>query len=462
MTGMTGIGALGTGAVELAVLLPAWAWPAPGPGGAAPATTTSNSTTSNSTESNSTESAAPPGPLSAGPSVRLVGPISVALDRSGAARGPLAGLRLAAKENVAVAGLPLRAGAAARDGVAPEATDAPIVAALLAAGARLVGTTRMHELAFGVTGLNAGAGTVAHPVDPGRIPGGSSSGSAVAVATDLADVALATDTGGSARIPAALVGVVGFKASRALPVDGVLPLAPTLDHLGWCTRDVATAVRVAAALGLTGDAGPAAGATKPGATKPGAAGRPPRLGVLAAARDVAEPGVRAPFDRAVAAAAAAGAELVVLDWPHLDLVTAVTTTIMFAEAALEFGGPDLPYGPDVADRLRQGMTVSARAYLAARRLGDRLSSRFDALTAGLAGVIAPTTGITAPPFDAVTRPGVGPALLRVTRLDDLTGRPALSLPLPGPAGRLPVGLHVTGHTDGELLATAGWLERVVA
>jgi Asp-tRNA(Asn)/Glu-tRNA(Gln) amidotransferase A subunit family amidase len=362
------------------------------------------------------------------------------------------------KENIAVAGQPPRAGAPARGGIAAEPADAPIVGRLLADGARLVGICRMHELAFGVTGVNLGDGTVAHPVDATRIPGGSSSGSAVAVATGIADVALGTDTGGSARIPAALVGVVGFKASRVLPVDGVLPLARTLDHLGWCTRDIATAKLIAASLGLASPAlaeGRAGGSGGAGGASP----RPPRLGVLTSARALATLEVGTAFDRAVAAAAGAGASVVGLDWPHLDLVTAVTTTIMFAEAAFEHGGEDPPYGDDIRGRLRQGMTVSARAYLAALRLGDVLTSRFSAVTEGVDAVLAPTTAIVAPTLAGVGSPGVVPSLLRVTRLDDLTGRPALSLPLP--VDGLPVGLHVTGTTDAGLLSVASWLEEIL-
>lgn len=421
-----------TSVLALSRLLPDWSWPvAPEP----PAT------------------AAPP---SAGAAIphRLVDPFSATLDRGapGAERAsdddrPLRGLRLAVKENIAVAGLPARAGSPARDALANQATDAPIVTRLLAAGARLGGVCRMHELAFGVTGVNLSDGTVGHPLDPTRIPGGSSSGSAVAVATGRADVALATDTGGSARIPAALVGVVGFKASRALPVEDVVPLAPTLDHLGWCTRDVATATRVAAALGLASPADEATGSA-------------PRLGVVAPARAAADPEIQEAFDRAIATARQAGATVVEMPGPHLDLVVAVTSTIMFAEAALEFGEDDSRYGADVAERLRLGLGTGARAYLAARRLGALLTAEHTRTTAGLDAVLAPTTGRVAPTFDEASRPGVVPALLRLTRLDDLTGRPALSLPLP--VDGLPVGLHVSGTgTDGRLLTVASWLEEVV-
>jgi len=431
---------------RLAALLPDWSWPVLDAGSAADKEGVADK-----------EGAAPD--LSP---VRLVGPFSTELDRLDPAGfdGPLRGLRLGVKENIALAGLPPRAGVPARDALPPAAADAPAVARLLAAGAHLVGACRMHELAFGVTGVNRSDGTPAHPLDPERIPGGSSSGSAVAVGLGLADIALATDSGGSARIPAALVGVVGYKASRALPVEGVVPLAPSLDHLGAFASDVATVARVAAALGLLD-----VSALAP-ARAGGLAGA--RLGVLAAARARCAPAVDAAVQAALDALDRAGAELVEITWPYLDLVVAVTSTIMFAEAAVSLGpgasagasagaAAGAPAGPDVADRLRLGASVAPDTLAAARSLGEILTGRWAELTAGLDTVLAPTTTITAPRFDEVDALGVAPALMRVTRLDNLTGRPAISLPIPVGDG-LPVGLHVSGTTDAGLLRVAARVE----
>lgn len=428
---------------RLAALLPDWSWPVLDAGSAA------------DKEGADKEGAAPD--LSP---VRLVGPFSTELDRLDPAGfdGPLRGLRLGVKENIALAGLPPRAGVPARDALPPTAADAPAVARLLAAGAHLVGACRMHELAFGVTGVNRSDGTPAHPLDPERIPGGSSSGSAVAVGLGLADIALATDSGGSARIPAALVGVVGYKASRALPVEGVVPLAPSLDHLGAFASDVATVARVAAALGLLDASALALAPARAG----GLAGA--RLGVLAAARARCAPAVGDAVQAALDALDRAGAELVEITWPYLDLVVAVTSTIMFAEAAVSLGPgasagapAGAPTGPDVADRLRLGSSVAPDTLAAARSLGEILTGRWAELTAGLDAVLAPTTTITAPRFDEVDALGVAPALMRVTRLDNLTGRPAISLPIPVGDG-LPVGLHVSGTTDVGLLRVAARVE----
>jgi len=156
--------------------------------------------------------------------------------------GMLDGLTFAVKDLIDVAGT--RTGGGNPDwskAQAPAATSAPAVAALLAAGATLNGKTITDELAFGLEGVNAHYGTPVNPACPDRIPGGSSSGSAVAVAAGLVDFALGTDTGGSVRVPASFVGVFGFRPTHnAVPMAGVIPFSPSYDTVGWFARDMAT------------------------------------------------------------------------------------------------------------------------------------------------------------------------------------------------------------------------------
>src|SRR5204862_7690594 len=129
------------------------------------------------------------------------------------------------------------------------AKSAECVLRLEAAGYSNVGKTNLHEFAWGITSENPHYGTVPNPVAPGRIAGGSSGGSAAALAAGLVDAALGTDSGGSIRIPAACCAVAGFKPSFGLvPVDGVFPLAPSYDHVGPMARDVAGCVRQLRAL----------------------------------------------------------------------------------------------------------------------------------------------------------------------------------------------------------------------
>ncbi|XP_047066939.1 amidase 1-like [Lolium rigidum] len=128
---------------------------------------------------------------------------------------------------------------------APAAATAPAVLAALAAGATGVGKTVMDEMAYSINGENAHYGTPVNPCAPGRVPGGSSSGSAVAVAANLADFALGTDTGGSVRVPAAYCGVFGLRPSHgSVSVEGVVPMAQMFDTVGWFARDLATLSRV--------------------------------------------------------------------------------------------------------------------------------------------------------------------------------------------------------------------------
>lgn len=408
---------------RLAAELPDWAWPPP------------------------PSSWLDPAPTPGGEGIGVAGSPFVwqAPEAEASPAGPLAGLRLAVKDLVAVAGRPCRAGSASRQAVGPERAHAPLVARFLENGARLVGTTRLHEFGFGVTGINRFEGMAPNPTDPAAIPGGSSSGSASAVALGLADVAIGTDTGGSCRIPAALCGVVGYKASRRLGCAGVFPLAPTLDHLGWCTASVGVARAAAQAAGLL--EGPA----DPPAT---------RIGVLTAALDDSTPDVASAAAAALDAVGAVGLTVSEVDWPHAALVHAVTTTIMFAEAARVHLASLEGYGDDVASRIERGRTITATAYLAALSLKDLLTDAFARLIEGYDAIAAPTTTIVAPRPAGAETAEIAAALVRHTRIDNLTGLPALSLPVAS-VGHGAVGLHLTGRTDRQLLDCAALVEAAI-
>src|ERR1700712_1048818 len=151
------------------------------------------------------------------------------------------GPRLAVKDVIDIAGMPTTAGCrAVADRAEPAPGDAPCLAGARAADARVVGKANLHELGFGVSGVNPWYGTPVNPAAPDRVPGGSSSGPAVAVGTGEADVAFGTDTGGSVRIPAACCGVAGLKTTFGrVPVAGVWPLAPSLDSVGPLAADIA-------------------------------------------------------------------------------------------------------------------------------------------------------------------------------------------------------------------------------
>lgn len=216
-------------------------------------------------------------------------------------RLPLAGRLLAVKGNIDVAGLPTTAGCPAY--AYRPAADAPVVARLRAAGALVLGTTNLDQFATGLVGTRSPYGAVRGAVDPSRVSGGSSSGSAVAVALGIADLALGTDTAGSGRVPAAFNGIVGLKPTRGLvPTEGVVPACASLDCVTVFARTLPEAERALAHMASpAGRALPSLPARAPG---PWRIAVPPldQLGEL-------DQGWAAAYEAAVRRLGAAGAEI---------------------------------------------------------------------------------------------------------------------------------------------------------
>ena len=172
------------------------------------------------------------------------------VDVAGSPDGPLAGLSFALKDLFDLAGVPTGAGSPAWLASHPVPTaNAPVVDMLLAAGARLHGKTHTDELAWSLNGENFYYGTPTNPAAPGRIPGGSSSGSAAATAGRLVDFAIGSDTGGSVRIPSSYCGLYGLRPTHGrIPIEGAVPLAPSFDCVGWFARDPTTFAKVGSVL----------------------------------------------------------------------------------------------------------------------------------------------------------------------------------------------------------------------
>lgn len=364
-------------------------------------------------------------------------------------QGPLAGVAFAVKDMIAVAGRPIRAGSASRHEAPPESVDAPIVAALKALDAIFVGTTSLHEFAFGVTGVNDYAGTSLNPHDSDRIAGGSSSGSAVAVAERSATIAVGTDTGGSVRIPAALCGVVGFKPSLgSYPMAGVFPLSPTLDHLGFFAREVRDISRVHMALGF--DVGEPM--------------QPLQVGFVPADLAESSPAVRQRVQVALERLSSfSGSKLVELKWPPADEIMVISTIIMYAEAAAIHFGSLLAnaagYGEDVRKRLLQGLAVTGRAYVLAMQRRQQLQREITSIIANLDCMVGPTVGFVAPTLTEAKNPTVAAKLVRFTRVANLVGLPALSLPLPGPG--LPIGLQIIASNNADTIRVSAFLGQLL-
>ncbi|MFC7098654.1 amidase [Halobaculum marinum] len=384
--------------------------------------------------------------------------------------GSLSDVRVATKDNVAVAGLVHDAGTDAL-GWEP-AADATVVERLRAAGAEFVGTTRMDALALGVTGEACRAGATRNPAAEGCVPGGSSSGSAAAVAGGLADAALGTDTGGSVRLPAACCGVVGVMPTYdRVPRTGVLDLAPTLDHVGVVATDVKTAALTLDAVSGADPIRPttaAASQTTALEALDAPLGRL-RIGVPEPFVEVAGPCVTATFEETVTGLSGLpGATVERLAFPEhgdAEFVNQVHTLAEFARV-LDADGQPVGDGRAAAARsalasdvaelgvperverlvargraLVQETDAYAEAWDARRRLVRRTQSCLDRVDV----LVTPTVPTMPPAFGAVgdedgdaVRPG---ELLANTAPFNCTGNPAVSVPC-GSAEGLPVGLQV--------------------
>lgn len=383
--------------------------------------------------------------------------------RRGIDRGPLHGVPVSIKDLIDIAGQVTTAGSQVlADSVA--AADATVITRLRAAGAVLIGKTNLHEFALGTTCEDSGFGPVHHPLDPTRSPGGSSGGSAVAVATGMSEMSVGSDTGGSIRIPASVCGLVGLKPSfNDVPTTGVIPLSTTFDHVGPLTRTVADAAAMWRVL-----ADRAADRVSP----PEAPTL--RLGLLGDYfRAPLQPEVAAAFDAAVAALRAAGVTIETRSLPETASILDVYVKIVLSEGAawharyLDTRGDR--YRPTVRARFLAGRDFTAVDYLGAQEACEAYRERVDRALHGVDALLLPTLPILAPTLgQSEIRIGdldvpVRAAMLRNTQLFNMTGHPAISLPMAMPAGTLPAGLQLVGRLDrtSTLLAIASACEKII-
>jgi aspartyl-tRNA(Asn)/glutamyl-tRNA(Gln) amidotransferase subunit A len=378
--------------------------------------------------------------------------------RQGEALGPLHGVPVAVKDLVDVAGTVTGAGSPKLAGNLAT-RDAEVVARLRAAGAVVVGKTRTHEFAYGVLT----PGTV-NPWDETRIAGGSSGGSAAAVAAGLIPAAVGTDTAGSVRIPAACCGVVGFKPSLgSVPATGVWPLSWSCDHVGAIAGDVAGAALLFAVM--AGDPAPAGAAGQ----RPGG----PRVGRLVGeGLGAVDPAVAAAVDALCGRLEAAGARVDEVTLP-LPAARAAVAAMVLPEAAAAHAGllaatGEGGYGPRVLAALRLGQSALAGEYLAGLRYRGRFAALVEGLLADREALLLPTLPCVAPETGRPTvsvagvTGGVQETLTALPGPFNCSGSPVVSLPV-GLVDGLPVGASLVGRIGGdhELLRVAAWVEDAV-
>lgn len=381
----------------------------------------------------------------------------------GESRGPLAGVPIALKDLFDTAGVRTTAGSKFFSSRVPD-QDAAVVRNLRDAGVIVLGKLNMHEWALGVTNDNPHYGACHNPWALDRITGGSSGGSAAALAAGMCFGALGSDTGGSIRIPAALCGVVGLKPTYGrVSLRGVVPLSWSLDHAGPMARRVSDVALLLAII---------AGHDR---ADPGSAGMPTddytanldagvdgwRLGVIGDEwlGDI-EPDVRASVRAAVGGLASAGAlveELAapdLLDAARLNGLMTTADAATFHRERMERSPED--FGADVLARLRRGAAYGATDYADARRRQTILRYTFSSWFVEHGGrfdaVILPTTPCAAPRIEGLDAVALAPVLTRLTAPFNFTGLPALSLPCGVTQGGLPIGLQIVG---------APWAERRV-
>ena len=362
--------------------------------------------------------------------------------------GPGNGPLLAIKDLIDVAGVPTTAGCRAVAEKAHAAvSDAACMAGARAAGARLVGKANLTELGYGGSGINEYIGTPVNPLNPALVPGGSSSGSAVAVATGAADIAFGSDSGGSIRIPSAFCGTAGLKTTHGrVPLEGVRPLAPSLDTVGPMARDVSGVVRGMALLepGFVTD-GPAAAV----------------VGRLRVPEVKVDPVIDEAIDRALSSAELEVVEITLAGWCSAYSAAAAIFDWEAAQvncSLIEDTSLRAKLGQHVADRLAAAHLISEDRVGQAREFGAAWSALLSQLFSRVQLLAGPTVAFLPPLLERGWVLGYS----AFTKPVNLAGLPSLSQPVPTQSA-LPAGLQLIGPNNGErlLLMTGLRIEQAV-
>ncbi|OLP55801.1 hypothetical protein BJF92_09220 [Rhizobium rhizosphaerae] len=401
---------------------------------------------------------------------------SIPADESTTRNLPLAGVPYSCKDVFKTKGILTTGGSRSLAAHVPD-QDATVVAMLRKAGAILVGKTNLHEFCYGITGVNETYGTPPNPYDGSRIAGGSSSGSAVSVATGSAAFSIGSDTGGSIRVPAALCGLVGFKPTYELiKTEGMIPFCWTLDHIGIITRscvDAAPILEVLAAWVDTDQGYPVSPLEERLLRRREAILLGLKIGVMRRHFfEGLDPEIRAATEAVMTQCQRLGAVLVELDTPDMGDVRSASLAIQLAEAS-SWHGPRMGaeahlYGDDIRRGLMQGQFILAEHYVQSLRLMELKRREFAAKMRHVDVLITPTTPIVAPWLgqkaveNETGEELVGNALTRLTCIFNLTGNPAITLPCGRHSSGLPMGIQLVGkpYQDAKLLEIGNAIETV--
>lgn len=387
-------------------------------------------------------------------------------------RGPFHGIPYALKDNFSTKGIRTTCGSKFFENHVPD-FDSAVTEKMAAAGAVLIGKAGLHELAYGITSNNPHFGAIRNPCDPERIPGGSSGGSAAAVATGMAPIAMGTDTGGSIRIPAAFCGTVGMKpTSGRVSRFGCMPLDFSLDHMGPLTTTVRDAALTLEALAGYDSRDDTSSRNVPGrylpSDRPSIAGwkigRPENFFT-----NRVQPEIMAAYERSLAIAKSLGAEIVPVHMPDIAAINVVGRLILMSEASAlmeRYMDQRDSFGADVLALLDQGRLLAATDYVNAQRMRRVMQKDFAKIWTEIDLLFTPTSAIIAPKIGQTTVEIEGVAedtrmaSTRFVRPFNVLGLPAISIPCGQGELGMPAGLQIVGKafSEGKIFEMAACLE----
>ena len=372
--------------------------------------------------------------------------LALSLDMGGS------GLRVAIKDCIDIEGVVTACGSAALKSSAPAAKNAAVVDHVLSSNCHIIGKANMHELAFGMTGVNAAFGTPLNPKWPDRIPGGSSSGSAVAVAAGLCDFAIGTDTGGSVRQPAICCGLYGIKPTFGrISRDGCHPLQSSLDCIGVFARSASMLTSAMAAIDPSFETHDLTEAPKMARVK--CEGYDQALG-----------------DELIYALMEGLSDASYLELPHMTEAFEAGMTLIGSEAYEAFGpllevetSEGAGLGEDVQARLKAAQNISAKDRALAEDIRQRFSNEVDEALRDFDVLITPALPMVPPTLTEAKDPSTVLPLTRYLRPFNLSGHPAIVLPTHIGPEKLPGGIQIIGRKgeDAYLCAVAEWLSETL-